>query len=128
MARKATFVLDENLLAQAKQAVESGLFKSLNAFVEITVRDELDRMKKDKIRQAILDASQDPLFLADIKEVENGFKSVDFEVVEKYASDGIFFPLILIPSSTRNKEARDPFSSSARKPTIVSCRLLQSFH
>jgi Arc/MetJ-type ribon-helix-helix transcriptional regulator len=79
MARKATFMLDENLLVQAKQAVEAGLFKSLNAFVEIAVKDELDRMKKDKIHQAILDASHDPLFLADIEEIEKDFKSVDFE-------------------------------------------------
>nr|MDO8116864.1 hypothetical protein [Candidatus Sigynarchaeota archaeon] len=81
MAKKATFVLDEVLLSQAKQVVEAGLFKSLNAFVEIAVRDELARIKKDKLRQEIIEASHDPLFLADIEEIERDFKHVDFERV-----------------------------------------------
>ena len=81
MGKKATFVLDETLLSSAKQAVEAGLFKSLNAFVETAVKDELDRLKKTKIRQEILDASQDPMFLADIEAVERDFKHADFEKV-----------------------------------------------
>jgi Arc/MetJ-type ribon-helix-helix transcriptional regulator len=82
MARKATFVLNENLLDQARQAVDDGRFKSLNAFMETAVKDELDNLKKEKIRQAILEASQDPLFLADIEEVEKDFKFADFDEVE----------------------------------------------
>ncbi|HMF31601.1 MAG TPA: hypothetical protein VKK79_09315, partial [Candidatus Lokiarchaeia archaeon] len=77
------FILDENLLMQAKEAVEAGLFKSLNTFIETAVKDELARIKKEQIRQAILEASQDPLFLADLQEIEKDFEAVDFEEVEK---------------------------------------------
>jgi Arc/MetJ-type ribon-helix-helix transcriptional regulator len=83
MARKATFVINDDLLLQAKEIVEAGKFKSLNAFIETAVKDELDRIKKEQIRHEIIEASQDPLFLADIQEIEKDFESADFEEVEK---------------------------------------------
>ena len=73
MGKKATFVLDETVIAQAKEIVEKGVFKSMNAFVESAIKDEIERIKKDNIRQAIILASKDPLFLSDIKEVEKRF-------------------------------------------------------
>lgn len=79
MGKKATFVLDETVIAQAKEIVEKGVFKSMNAFVESAIKDEIERIKKDNIRQAIILASKDPLFLSDIKEVEKDFEYADFD-------------------------------------------------
>ena len=79
MGKKATFVLNETVIAQAKEIVEKGVFKSMNAFVESAIKDEIESIKKDNIRQAIIRASKDPLFLSDIKEVEKAFEYADFD-------------------------------------------------
>lgn len=83
MGKKATFVLDETVIAQAKEIVEKGVFKSMNAFVESAIKDEIESIKKDNIRQAIIRASKDPLFLSDIKEVEKDFGYADFDECNK---------------------------------------------
>lgn len=83
MGKKATFVLDEEVMAEAKEIIERGLFKSMNAFVETAIRDELERIKKERIRDAIIEASKDPLFLSDIEEVERDFEYADFDTEEK---------------------------------------------
>ncbi|MHA1997483.1 MAG: hypothetical protein ACTSU9_05140 [Promethearchaeota archaeon] len=54
-----------------------------NAFVESALKEKFERIHDEKIRQEIIDASQDPMFLADIAEIERDFKHVDFEKVEK---------------------------------------------
>lgn len=83
MKRKTTFILDEEIIGQAKEIIEDGTFKSMNAFVEAAIRDELKRIRKERIRVAIRDAAKDPFFLADIREVEKDFEHVDFEEAEK---------------------------------------------
>ncbi len=83
MGKKATFVLDEELVEEAKEVVKKGLFKSMSSFVEASIKDELERIRKKQIKTAIIDASNDPLFLADIKQVEKDFEFADFEEAEK---------------------------------------------
>lgn len=83
MGKKATFVLDEQMMTEAKKIVEKGLYKSMNAFVEYAIKDELEKIKKEQIREAIIEASKDPLFLSDIEEIEKDFEHADFEVEEK---------------------------------------------
>ncbi len=83
MGKKATFVLDEQMMAEAKEIIERGLFKSMNAFVETAIKDEIERIKKERIREAIIEASNDPLFLSDIEEVERDFEYADFDTEEK---------------------------------------------
>ena len=83
MKKKTTFILDEGIIGQAKEIVEKGTFKSMNAFVETAIKDELESIRKECIKAAIKDAAKDPLFLADIREVEKDFEHVDFEVTEK---------------------------------------------
>ena len=83
MGKKATFVFDDHIMAEVKKIVDKGLFKSMNAFVETAIKDELERLKKEQIREALRDAANDPLFLADIKEIENDFKHADFEAAAK---------------------------------------------
>lgn len=79
MGKKATFVLDEQIMSEAKEIIEKGLFKSMNAFVESAIKDEIEKIKKKQIREAIIEASKDPMFLSDLKEIEEDFKYADFE-------------------------------------------------
>jgi Arc/MetJ family transcription regulator len=79
MSVKATFVLDDLVLQQAKECVKEHSFKSLSAFVEKAVRDELEKIRQEKIRSALRSAGSDPLFLADVLEVQRDFKYTDFE-------------------------------------------------
>lgn len=83
MGKKATFVLDEQVMAEAKEIVGKGLFKSMNVFVETAIKDEVEKIKREQIRAAIMAAAKDPLFLEDIKEIEKDFEYADFEVSEK---------------------------------------------
>lgn len=83
MKKKTTFILDEKIIEQAKEIIEKGTFKSLNAFVETAIKDELVSINKELIKAAIKDAANDPLFLADIREIEKDFQHVDFEEAEK---------------------------------------------
>jgi len=79
MSKKATFVLNTELIEQAKEIVEEGTFKSMNAFVERAIKDEIEKIKKEQIKKAIIEASTDPLFLSDIREIEMDFQHSDFD-------------------------------------------------
>ena len=79
MGKKATFVFDETLLEEAKDIVQSKKFKSLNSFIEQSLKDRIEKIRREEIEEEILEASQDPLFLSDIKDVENSFEFTDFE-------------------------------------------------
>lgn len=83
MKKKTTFILDEGIIGQAKEIVGKGTFKSMNAFVETAIKDELESINRERIKAAIKDAAKDPLFLADIRETEKDFEHVDFEGPEK---------------------------------------------
>ena len=82
MGKKVTYVLDEEVVEGVRKAVGKGLYKSINSFVESAIKDELDRIKKEEIKKAILEAGNDALFLADIREIKEDFKYADFEGVE----------------------------------------------
>ena len=67
------------MMKLAKEYVEKGHFRSMNALVETAIKDELDVIKKDQIRKEIIQTSNDLMFLADIAEIEKDFKDADFE-------------------------------------------------
>ena len=83
MGIKATFVLDEEIMEKGRALVREKRFKSMNAFVEKAIRDELTTLGKEEIRKSLLDASKDPLFIADIEEIERDFVHSDFEKGQK---------------------------------------------
>ena len=83
MGVKATFILDEEIMEKGRVLVKEKRFKSMNAFIDKAIRDELAALGKEEIKKALLEASKDPLFLADIKEVEKNFAHSDFEEGEK---------------------------------------------
>ena len=79
MGSKTTFVIKDEIIMQVKEAVKYGYYKSLTSFVENALNNELKALKKAEIRKEIIAASKDPLFLADIAEIEEDFKYSDFE-------------------------------------------------
>lgn len=83
MGVKATFTLDDSLMAQARAAVRAKRFKSLTAFVETAIVDELEKIRKEEIDRAIRKAANDPLFIADVTGTEAYFVHVDQEGVEE---------------------------------------------
>lgn len=83
MGKKSTFVLDEQLMTEARQIIDRGFFKSMNSFVEIAIRDEIAKINKERIRDALVEASKDPLFLSDIEDIERDFEYADFDEGKK---------------------------------------------
>ena len=79
MGSKTTFIIKDEIIMQVKDAVKQGYYKSLTSFVENALKNELDTLKKAGIKKEIIKASKDPLFLADIAEVEEDFEYSDFE-------------------------------------------------
>jgi len=79
MGSKTTFVIKDEIIMQVKEAVKYGYYKSLTSFVENALKNELNTIKKAEIRKEIIAASKDPLFLADIAEIEEDFEYSDFE-------------------------------------------------
>ena len=79
MPVKATVILDQNLMSQARALVQRKRVKSFNALVETALRDEIDRIRVADIKAAIRDAASDPLFLADVEETAAAFRWTDSE-------------------------------------------------
>jgi len=83
MSQKTTFVIKDEIIMAVKEAVKEGYYKSMTDFVENAIKNKPVDIKKEKIREEILKAGNDPLFLADIKEIEEDFKYADLVVQEK---------------------------------------------
>ena len=79
MSVKATFVIDDGVLQDAREFVKKNHLKSLSAFVERSIREELARMRQEKIRSALLSAGNDQLFMADVMEIQQAFEHADHE-------------------------------------------------
>ena len=79
MSVKATFVIDDGVLQDAREYVKKNHLKSLSAFVERSIRKELTRMRQEKIRIDLLSAGNDRLFMADVMEIQQAFEHVDKE-------------------------------------------------
>lgn len=79
MTVKATFAIDDGVLQDAREYVKSNHLKSLSAFVERSIREELTRMRQEQIRSDLLAAGSDPLFMADIMEIQQAFEHTDLE-------------------------------------------------
>jgi len=79
MSPKTTFIIKEEIISQVREAVKTGTYNSMTSFVENALKKEIENLKKEKIKKQLEAASKDPLFLADIKKVEEDFKYSDFE-------------------------------------------------
>jgi len=83
MGKKATFVIDETVLEDPKTVMETKRFKSLNSFVEKPIKNKIGIIRKEEIKKAFVEASQDPKFLSDLRDVEYDFEFADFEYQRK---------------------------------------------
>ncbi len=77
--RKSTFFLSEEILSEMKEVISIKGIRSQNALVEKALREYISRIKREILRQEYIEASKDPLFLADVEEVEKAFKHADAE-------------------------------------------------
>ena len=75
--RKATFVIDERVLRELKEAVQITGVKSVNALVNKAIQRFLDEIRGMKRRRILKQAANDPLFLADVREVGKDFGAAD---------------------------------------------------
>lgn len=78
-SRKVTFSLHEDLLATLNEAVARGVAPSKNALVEQALRRELKEIRRRVLAAAWEEAARDPLFMRDVQEVQEAFKSADAE-------------------------------------------------
>lgn len=79
MTIKVTLSLDSALMDEVRRLVKEGEAKSQSAFFEEALRLKVRHMKREKRRQGWIEASKDPLFLADVEEVERDFAHADAE-------------------------------------------------
>ncbi|MBE0503660.1 MAG: hypothetical protein IBX46_05955 [Desulfuromonadales bacterium] len=79
MPSKATFIIDDHVLEDAREYVKTKHLKSLSAFVEWAMREELKRIRQEKIRAALLAAGNDPLFMVDVLEIQQAFEHADYD-------------------------------------------------
>lgn len=79
IAKKATFSLSVDVLTALDELVARGAAPSKNALVERALARELRELRRQERRLEWEAASQDPLFLKDLDDVESAFESADAE-------------------------------------------------
>jgi hypothetical protein len=78
-ARKATFRVRTEVLAALDDAIERGGAPSKNAFIERALIRELQELRRVERAKRWQEASQDPLFLKELEQLEAAFESADAE-------------------------------------------------
>ena len=78
-AKKVTFSLHEDVMQAIDEAVARGAAPSKNALVERALVRELKELRREARRALWDEAARDPLFLRDLAEVEDDFRSADAE-------------------------------------------------
>lgn len=81
-ARKATFVIREEVLNQARDLVDQGAARSLNAFVEDALAAHVREARRKALAKAMAEASRDPRFIRDLEETMRDFAPLDAETIE----------------------------------------------
>jgi Arc/MetJ-type ribon-helix-helix transcriptional regulator len=77
--KKITLSLNRQVVEEMQRLVREGRAPSQSAFVELALRGKILREKRSRRRRALLTASKDPLYLADLAEVERAFTGADAE-------------------------------------------------
>ncbi len=77
--KKATFNLHTEVLAELDEVMAQGKVSSKNALVEQALVKELKELRRQARQRLWQEAAKDPLFLKDIKEVEEVFGYADAE-------------------------------------------------
>lgn len=77
--KNVTFTLPVDLMEDVRGMVTKGYSKSINNLVRDALFIYIKDTKKQEVRQAMLRASNDPLFLADVDECSQKFRHADEE-------------------------------------------------
>lgn len=78
-AKKITLSLDAALIDQVHQMVKRGEARSQSEFFEEALKAKLKQIEREEWERSLEAASKDPLYLADIEEVERDFMYADAE-------------------------------------------------
>lgn len=81
--KKATFSINVGVLASLDDVIAKGKSRSKNAFVEEAIKKELREIKRKERREGWIAAMKDPLFLEDIKEIEDHYRQADSEAMAR---------------------------------------------
>ena len=79
MQKKVTLSLDTKLVEEVQRLVREGRAKSQSEFFGEALEARLKEIKRQRRRKLLLEASQDPVFLAEIEQLEHEFASADVE-------------------------------------------------
>ncbi len=80
---KATVLLEEEIFHEVKRLVGKGGYRSLNACVNEALRRFLAYERQACLEKETVEASQDEMFLADIKATMEDFKHVDADTARR---------------------------------------------
>lgn len=81
MIRKTIALKDDTY----NELISSGIVSSNTVFSEVVnsaLKNYIEQYKKEQYKTAICQASKDPLFLADINEIESDFAFSDGELID----------------------------------------------
>ncbi len=81
LMEKRAFTLHADVVAAVKEAVGQGHAPNQSAFVEVAIREKLQRTKRAHLNDAYARAAVDPTFLADMDSISVAYEST--------ASDGL---------------------------------------
>ncbi len=79
MVRKTVAIRDE-----LYKNIESNVSQEYNSFSELVsnaLELLIEKQKRDRYKQAMIEASQDKMYLNDLKEIEKDFEFADYEAV-----------------------------------------------
>ncbi|MCX5975885.1 MAG: hypothetical protein NTV33_03435 [Coprothermobacterota bacterium] len=74
---KVTLQLPCNLVDQARELVARKRYESFASLVRASLEEAILQAEREQLLQQLNAASQDPLFLMDIREVSEDFASID---------------------------------------------------
>jgi len=77
---KVTYSLPRELTEEIRLLVADGVAPSYSAFVEQALEDAVQREREKRLAEQLAEAANDPMFLADIGEVEREFAAADAEL------------------------------------------------
>jgi Arc/MetJ-type ribon-helix-helix transcriptional regulator len=77
---KVTYSLPRELTESIRSLVAEGAAPSYSAFVEHALEAAVRRERERRLALLLSEAAADPLFLADIAEVEQDFSAADAEI------------------------------------------------
>ena len=81
--KKATFNLPPDILAELDKAMAEGMARSKNALVEQALIKELKELQKLARKKRWEEGAKNPALIKDINEVNDAFRFVDAESVER---------------------------------------------